>query len=321
MPKHLIPLTILGGSDRRASRLPPSGRDQQPLTGCKGVDLRIDGRPLAAIIAERFAQTGMFGPIYVAGPSSAYRGVANIEAVFDTDSGFGGNIQAGISGMRERHPSGVLSMTTCDILPKVAEVKLAVEEYWHHAPSDLWFPMISAPEDDEALGSSAWKPRYRIPDPRGDSTRSIPVLPSHLAIFDPEAMRLRFLFRLLDIAYRTRNRPVLYRRSYFVRQMLFSIIYRDLMNLFSLRLPTLSWDTLAHAPKAALKLSEGRLTRPDLEYALRRIFVQRKHRKTHPDRKTRMPILEGLSLARDIDTLEEAIALGVVRTSLLESEE
>ena len=321
MPKHLIPLTILGGSDRRASRLPPSGRDQQPLTGCKGADLRIDGRPLAAIIAKRFTETGLFGPIYVAGPADAYRGMAHIEAVFDTDSGFGGNIQAGILGMRERHPNGVLAMTTCDILPRVAEVKLAAEEFWDHAPSDLWFPMIAVPEDDEALGSSAWKPRYRIPDTNGKSAGSTPVLPSHLAIFDPEAMRLRFLFRLLDIAYATRNRPVLYRRSYFVRQMMFSIFYRDLMNLLSLRLPTLAWDTLAHAPKAALKLSEGRLTRPELEDALRRLFVQRKHRKTHPDRKTRMPILNGLSLARDIDTLEEAIALGVVKTSLLDSEE
>lgn len=320
MPKHLIPLTILGGSDRRASRLPPSGRDQQPLTGCKGVDLRIDGRPLAAIIAERFTATGMFGPIYVAGPRKAYRDIEHVEALFDTDSGFGGNIQAGIVGMRKRHPEGVLAMTTCDLLPKVAEVKLAAEEFWDHAPSDLWFPMISAP-DDEALGSSAWKPRYRIPNPKGDSAAPIPVLPGHLAIFDPEAMRLRFLFRLLDITYQSRNRPVLYRRSYAVRQMLFSILYRDLMNLFSLRLPTLAWDTLAHAPRAALKLSEGRLTRPELEDALRRIFVRRKHRKAHPDRKTRMPILNAMSLARDIDTLEEAIALGVVRTSLLESEE
>ena len=41
-PTVRIPAVILGGSDRRASRLPEAGRDKSPLTGYKGVEIRVD---------------------------------------------------------------------------------------------------------------------------------------------------------------------------------------------------------------------------------------------------------------------------------------
>ena len=43
---------------------------------------------------------------------------------------------------------------------------------------------------------------------------------------------------------------------------------------------------------------------------MRRVFVLRSHRQRHPERRVRMPLLRALSIARDIDTVEEARALG-----------
>ncbi len=312
MSKLSIPLTILGGSDRKASRLPPSGVSKRPLTGCKGVDLRIHGIPLVSVIAEKLAEVG-FGPIYIAGPAAAYKGVEGAAEVFDTDGPFGSNIRVGVESMRARHPEGPLAMATCDILPKTEEVELALDDYRAHAPSDLWFPAVPTPVDQNRLGESAWKPRYRIPTGAivNGEREAIAVLPSHLAIFDPDAMRLRFVYQLLETAYNSRNRPVLDRRAFVVRKMLTGILYRDLLNLVGLRLPTLTWDTVVHGSRAALKLHRGKLEHAGIEDNIRRIFTRREHRKAHPERKVRVPFLEVMSLARDIDTIEEASSLGL----------
>ena len=307
-----IPLTILGGSDRKASRLPPSGLSKRPLTGCKGVDLRIDGVPLVSEIAAKLSEVG-FGPIYIAGPAAAYNGVEGAEAIFDTDGPFGSNIKVGVEQMRARHPDGPLGMATCDILPQIEEVRLAMADYDAHAPSDLWFPLVPTPVDQSALGESAWKPRYRIPTGRiiDGEREALAVLPSHLTVFDPDAMRLGFLYQLLETTYHSRNRPVLDRRAFVVRKMLTGILYRDLLNLAGLRLPTLTWDTVVHGSRAALKLHRGTLDLAGLEANTRQIFTRRAHRKAHPHRKVRMPFLDVMSLAKDIDTLEEATSLGL----------
>ncbi len=319
-----IPLTILGGSDQKPGQLPSSGSAKRPITGCKGIDLRIGDRPLACYIAEQFLESGAFGPIYVVGPLDAYQEVvvsSSISEVFDSDAGFSGNIRTGIEAMRERHPLGQLAMVTCDILPTLEDIGTCVADYRSAAPNDLWFPLVRVPEQASRLGASAWKPRYRISVP-GKETEplSVPVLPGHLAIFDPEAIRLNIIYRLLDIAYQSRNRPVLYRRAFVTRQMILGLLYRDLLNVLSLRLPTLTWDTAVHGGRAALHLSDGTLSQANLEKAARRIFVRRAHRRVQVDSVVRTPILEALSLARDIDTLEEAAALGVVPASITPGE-
>ncbi len=67
---------------------------------------------------------------------------------------------------------------------------------------------------------------------------------------------------------------------------------------------------LRAALPAARLLREGSITRPALEDALRKIFVRQRHRRRHPERRIHLPIVEALSLARDIDTEEEAQELG-----------
>ena len=303
-----LPLLVLGGGDRQPHRMPPRGRDKHPLTGCKGADVRIGDRRLIEVVLERFAGFSEFlGPIYVAGPAAVYQAVPPA-VLIDTDADFGHNLQAGIERLRRDHPGSPIAVTTCDVLPEAADLRGMLEHYRANAPCDMWFPVVGLPADEHALGESAWKPRYRVARSSGEPVR---VLPGHLLIFDPEAMRLAFLYRLLQLAYESRNRSVRYRRWYMTRRVAGAILVHDWHELVHGRLPTLAIDVL-FALRAARRLDRGFLREQDVERALRRLFLHRSYRVAHPERRTLVPILQGLSLARDIDTVEEAAALGAV---------
>ncbi|HVS65192.1 MAG TPA: hypothetical protein VMT85_17000 [Thermoanaerobaculia bacterium] len=301
-----IPLIIMGGSDRLAGDLPSWVQDQSPITGAKGATIVLDGRRLVDVLIDRFRRaTDLFAPIYIAGPAAGYAQIASEVEVIDTDGGFGRNIASAIEFARKRHPGSSLAMSTCDILPEPDELRSLIEDYLRELPCDFWFPIIAV--DERELGASEWKPRYQLV-PR--SGQPVSVLPGHLVVFDPEAMRLRFLYRLLQVGYSTRNRSVLHRRTAFVRHLLLSVITQDLLHLVTLRVPNVTWDTWRYGYFAARRLRDGTLTQDELETVIRRMFVRRRHRKRHPNRRARLPILRGMSLARDIDTREEAEALG-----------
>lgn len=308
MTRERIPILILGGGDRKPVELPSGVRNKHPLTGCKGVDLRIGDRCIVDILIERLDQSGAFGPVYVGGPAEAYR-AAGIDAILiDTDRAFGRNLQTGIETVRRRHPGKPIAASTCDILPDPVELRRLLQDYFDNAPSDLWFPIIRAPEDPAELGASAWKPQYSV-IPDGES-RPVKVLPGHLSIFDPEALRLDFLYRLIDLAFYTRNRPILVRRAFILRHLLFTLLKQDLLHIAQLRMPTFSWDVVRYGTVAARKLKDGIIRQRELETALRHIFARRRHRKRHPERRIQTPVISALSLARDIDTQEEAVAIG-----------
>lgn len=316
-PVERIPLLILGGGTRKAVELPPTGRGSHPLTGCKGVDLRIDGRCIVDIIIERFASSGAFGPFYVAGPADAYRAAGTSAVLIDSDAGVGRNLKVGIEAVRRRHPGEPMAISTCDILPDAEELGRLLEHYNGHAPSDLWFPVIRAPADPAELGASAWKPQYSV-IARGEK-RPAQILPGHLTIFDPDALRLDFLYRLMDLAYESRNRPILVRRAYILRKLLLTFLEQDLRHILQLRLPTFTWDVVRHGTVAARKLKDGIITQDELEAAIRSMCVRRRHRKRHPERSIQIPVMSALSLAWDIDTQEEAAAIGA-STRCLETE-
>ena len=309
MTSKSVPLIVLGGSDRRPAYMPPGGRSKHPLAGIKGVDIKIAGRPLIEVVIDRIRQADAFDPIYVAGPGHAYRSLSDGISI-DTDGGFGRNIQVGVETARRLHGDGPLAITTCDIVPDPNEMRTVVEDFWRHSPLDFFFPIIPAPQDPERLGPSKWKPRYHV-KPEGLST-PVPVLPGHLAIFDSAALRWNFMYRLMDLAYRTRNRPILYRNTYMARRLLWIMLVQDFIHVLNLRLPTFTWDTLLSGTWAARRLKEKVIQQSELELAIRRMFIKRRHRRRHPGRKVRMPVLDAMSLARDIDTQEEAVAFGAV---------
>ncbi len=302
-----IPLIILGGSDRSSSELPPAGADKHALAGYKGVEVRLEGRPLVEIVAERMTASGVLGPARIAGPAEVYRQAGVELGVIDTDGSFGGNIRAGIEAMRVEFPDSPVAITTCDLLPEVDEVARMLDNYLRAAEPAFWGAFIRTPTDPGGLGASAWKPKYRMVERPGGPPVSI--LPGHLAIVRPETLKLRFLYDLVDLTYRSRNRPIAYRRSYIVRGLIWGMLLEDLRHLLTLRAPNVTWNMLRAGLSAARGLKAGTILLSDLERAIERIFVRSDYRRRHPDC-VRLPILEGLSLAEDIDTVEEAVEKG-----------
>jgi hypothetical protein len=308
MAERGIPLVILGGSDRRAVRLPPAGASKHPLAGYKGAELHFSGRSLVSLVLERARAAGVFGRAWVAGPARVYEGKVGDATLVDTDSTFGGNISAAIAAVQEALPGSPIAFLTCDVLPPPAVLARLMAMYAASAPSDFWFPMVVVPETPAGLGASAWKPTYPL-TPAG-ATRPVRVLPGHLVVIDPEALRLRFMYRLFDVAYSSRNRSIAARRRAILRALVGGLLLADLGHLARLRLPVVTATVLGAGLPAAARLRRGALTIPELEHALRRIFVRSEHRHAHPERRVVIPLVEEMSLAVDIDTVEEARALG-----------
>ncbi len=308
MSVSALPIVILAGSDPRPAALPADGRDKHPLAGYKGVDVRIGDRTLVETVVDRLRASGRFDPVYVAGPASGFERTQAESSLIDADGTFGQNIQTSLEAVRSAHPGLPIAFITCDVLPEVDTLRALMDDYARNAPCDLWCPLIHAPEDRKRLGASAWKPAYRIVPREGEG--AVGVLPGHLVVVDPDALRLNFLYRLFQLGYRTRNRPIDYRRGVMVRGVVLELLYQDLLHLCTLRAPTLTWSVLSVGIATARELKRGTITRARLERALRKIFVTSRHRKRNPDRRVLVPIVEGLSLALDIDTEEEAREAG-----------
>ncbi len=305
MTDSTIPLVVLGGRDHATTTLPEGGRDKHVLRGYKAVRLQIGGRPLIEVLIGRFRDTGTFGPFYIAGPLTVYERLAGGDVhVVDTDASFGDNIRHSIEAVMAAHPASQVAYTTCDILPDPEELRRVLGDLHRHQPCDFWMPQIRAPADLGRLGESAWKPKYGI-RPEGEDT-PVPTLPGHLIVADPRAMRLSMAFRIFDLAYSTRNRPVRYRRSWITRRALGALIAEDFRRLLRLRPPNVTAEMVYHGLSVAKLLVSGNAGQRKLEHHLHRMWVRRSHRKRHPDRRGWAPVLDILSLARDIDTEEEA---------------
>jgi hypothetical protein len=308
MSDTVLPIVILAGSDGRPAELPAEGRDRHPLSGYKGADVRIAGRPLIEASIGRLAASGVFDPIYVVGPASRYASLGSRAVVVDADGPVGENLRAGLEAVQRAHPGRSMALTTCDVLPDRGALRSAIEDYARHAPCALWCGLVRVPADRARLGVSTWKPTYRIRVDGG--APPVPFLPGHLAIVDPAALRLSFVYRVIQVGYRTRNRSIGARRGEMVRGVLFELLAQDLRNLIALRVPTLTWSVLAAGIGAAAGLKAGTITLAGLERALERILVSRRYRRRHAGRAVRVPLIDALSLALDIDTEEEAAAAG-----------
>lgn len=302
-----IPILILGGSDPKPASLPDAGRDKHALRGYKARDLRIGGRPMIQVLVERLNASGGFDPIYVAGPQEVYHGIPGLKIV-DTAGSLGKNLRTGLERLRLTHPGSYLGIVTCDILPEPSCLATFLRESRDHMPFDAWFPLIRMPEDRERLGASSWKPTYSVIPKAGMDP--VATLPGHLLVINPEAFRLRFAYRLMQIAYRTRNRPIPVRRKEMLRDTVKDLLFEDVRHLFGMRVPRLTWTVIRHGLKVARDLKSGTITTERLENSIRRIFIRYRHQKEFPDRRVHIPVMDALSLAKDIDTVEEARELG-----------
>jgi hypothetical protein len=303
-----IAVTILGGSDRKPGAMPESGGALHPLATYKGVAIQLAGRPLVAWLVERLLATRGFGPVTIAGPARVY-GPLGLEArVLDTDGSVATNLRAAI----EAHQSpGPLAVLACDVLPSREELDELRRRYEEAAPCALWFPFVRVPADRSQLGAFAWKPAYTVVLADGDR---VAILPGHIGIFDPAALRLPLFYRLLDAAYRTRNHSVAYRRALMLRTVLFSLLAQDVKRLARLRAPTRTLTVLRSGFALAREVRAKRIRLEELEELLGRIFLREQAGAT-AGRGIRTPILDMIRLAEDIDTEEEARAIhGEVRS-------
>lgn len=308
------PLVVLAGSDSRPGRLTEEGRGYHPLSGYKGASLFVGGQPLVQRVLECAAASGRFSSLYLAGPERVYRDLAAAGAqLVDCDGRIDANLRAAFQAVRKDHPHGPIAFLACDVVPEVEEVRKVMDRYEAVAPCDVFFPLMKVPPDPAALGASAWKPRYRIRTAEG--AEPCTVLPGHLIVVDPDALRLGLVYRLIALIYLTRNRPIGERRSAVFRGLLGHALREDLRHLFTFRLPELTATLAGDGAAVAMGLKSGNVTTDRLERVVRRVAVSYGHRRRYPRRRIEAPVLDGaLSLALDIDTEEEARATGAVAT-------
>ena len=301
MHDSTLPLIILAGGDRTPTRLPESGADKHPLSGLKGIDIQLGDRSLVDLLLERLQATNVFGPIYVAGPASVYGATRQGARVIDTDGGFGDNIATSLAVVMEEQPIGPVGLITCDILPDQDELRRQLDDFERHRPVAFWYSMILAPEDAEDLGTSSWKPQYRIV--QQESGEAVKILPGHLIIVEPARWRLDIAYRTFALAFNTRNRPVSYRLWFIVRHILLLLVRKDLERLLRLRPPTLTLVVLYHAIVIGTKLRRGTISAAEMADRFRRIFVKEEDQRQI---RGRIVVMEAMTMAKDIDTVEEA---------------
>ena len=303
------PLVLLAGSDARPARLTEAGRGYRALNGYKSAFLQVDGRPLVRCVLDRLIASERFSDLYVAGPAAVYAGLVPGARLVDCDERLESNLRSALEAVREDHPHGPVAFLASDVLPEVDTVRAVMDHYTRNVPLDIFFPLAEVPDDSSTLGPSSWKPRYWIR--RDDRSRASAVLPGHLVIVDPDALRIGLVYRLLALSYRTRNRPIGERSYAMFRGVLMHAVREDLRQLFTLGLPDLTAAIIADGAAVVMGLKSGNMTCERLERAVRRVMVRFGHRRRYPRRQVRMPILAGaLSLARDIDTEEEAREIG-----------
>lgn len=301
--RERVPLLVLAGSDRRYGTL-PRGADVEPLVGAKALEITIAGRPLIDHAVERLRATGAFEPIFIAGPREKYGERRGDATVIDTDASVGENMRVAIDHVETRFPGSTVGIATCDILPTPADLAEAVEAWRAAGPRPFWFPAVLAPIEPEGLGASSWKPRYRVAPTPGAEPRAL--LPAHLLFVIPSALRTPLLYTCFQVAYRGRNRSVAYRLAVMVGRVVGGLLWQDLRRLARLQPPDVTVTCLANGIALGRRLAAGTASVPEVERWLSRIFVRRAWHLAHPGVYGKLTLMKGLSLAKDIDTREEA---------------
>lgn len=297
-----VPLIVLAGSDARPAAL-PEGAGVVALAGAKSLDIVIAGRPLIDHVLERLRNTGAFDPIFVAGPRATFGDQRDGAIVIDTNGSLGENIRVALEHVQTSYPGQSLALATCDILPDPDELATALADWRGSGERPFWFCSILVPQGPR-LGASSWKPRYRVAVD-ADSPQ-LPVLPGHLVFVRPAHLRLPLLYTCFEVAYAGRNRSVAYRLTVMVGRVLLGLFGQDLRRLLRLERPDVAVTCLFNGITLGRRLAAGTATVPEVERWLTRIYVRRAWRDAHPDRNGRLAILDALSLAKDIDTREEA---------------
>ncbi|MEM7166410.1 MAG: hypothetical protein AAF581_13170 [Planctomycetota bacterium] len=303
-----IPIVILGGSGGHPTQLPRAGGGYHPLTGYKGVDLRIQGRALISHLVDRIIGSGAFGPIYVAGPERVYGSGGDSTVVIDTDGGLGDNVRAAVRHTQAQHPDTAVAFIACDVLPTSAELAQLADQYRNATATPLWFPLVAVAKED--LGAFAWKPGYKFRvEPSAhildEKQTSITVFPGHLVIAEPPQLRMAFFYRLAAAVYAARNRSIVAKSRILITRLLPALIWEDLKGIFRGQAPTYAYRMLRTGIKVTRPMRDGQLTLQEAADALSALTVI-----DPAQNPVQLPTIDLISFAEDIDTTEEAHELG-----------
>lgn len=299
-----IPITILAGSDHTAGPLPESGAGLHALAAFKGAEIKVGGKSLIELLVKSLARSDGFGPVTIAGPAEIYEPLGLNAELVDTNGTVATNLRAAIEAHLQTHESKPMALLAYDIVLTPDDLNQLSRQYEKDEPCAMWLPFVRKPHEEDALGPFAWKPSYRVHFEPGD--QGVQILPGHLAIFHPETLRLPLLYKLLDLAYQTRNHPVEQRRGVMIRSVLADLFVQDLKIMSAFQLPRLTFSVILNGLRLAKGLRNGGLTITELETVVSGIFLRHNSELRGPTQGVRHPVVDILRLAEDIDTEEEA---------------
>ncbi len=297
-----LPLVILAGSDRRRGSVPPGMQAADMLVGYKGAFRLPGGRPLVAEVIERFLSSGRFEQPILIGPSRIYSELELPCQVVDSEGPLSSTLKAATRTVTERFAlDRPIAFTACDILPSAEELTaLMSDAYDPFARSVFWTQLVAA--SAEQMGASGWKPGYAL---AAGPARMMNVYPGHLVVLRPNALRFPIMFRLLELAYRYRNRPLWQRALGMTMQGVGALMAQDFGSLMHARPSLLSLSIPFHCVASYLRYRSGHFGVSDLERVFAKVFLHRGAQVDHGNRPVVFAITRALSLAKDIDTRAE----------------
>ena len=301
MPDQL-PIIVLAGSDSLPGTVPEGMQHDEMLTGPKGPIQLQTGRCLAAELVERIRGSRCFAEPLLLGPQSWYDGKVDCELIH-VEGTLIQTLRQLTRTMKDRFDEHQpVAVTACDILPSEVDFQQLMEEdYAPHADTMFWWQMIEAQPDN--MGTSSWKPSYRIPPDTGQE--SLSLYPGHLVIARPASLRFQLTNRLLELAYRYRNRVLEKRYIGITLRVIGSLIAQDLRNLARLQLPVLTFLLPYIGLRNFFKHRRGKTTLRDHEYFLTKTFLHRRYHHAAGGRPVVISATSLLSFAKDIDTKAE----------------
>jgi hypothetical protein len=305
-----IPITIMAGSDHAPAHLPESSSGLHSLsTFYKGVEVKVGNTPLIKLLIEQIEKSGSFGPVTIAGPARIYKPLELNAEIVDTNGSIATNLKAAMDHHRERCGDTPIALLAYDVLLNAEDLDELRLCYEKDEPCAVWVPFVRKPENSEELGAFGWKPAYSLFPTTGGAP--VDILPGHLAILQPAAMRLPILYELLNLAYQTRNYPVATRKRVMIRSVIGKLLLDDLRSLCSFHVPRLTVSVITNGLRIASHLRKGDLAIPELEDAIGGIFLRHDSQQKQSGGGVRHPVVDILRLAEDIDTQEEAADLNL----------
>jgi hypothetical protein len=297
-----LPIIILAGGDARPGDAPAGVPQGVILAGPKGTMLLPSGRCLVAELIDRVRASQRFSEPLLLAPRSWYEGIVDCE-IRHVEGTLIQTLRELSKTVRERlDGEQPFAVTSCDILPSAADFQqLLDQEYAPHVDAMFWWQMIES--QPAAMGAGAWKPRYRLPPDIGQEPRSL--YPGHVVIARACALRFPLMNRLLELAYRYRNRVLEKRYVGIICGAIGTLLAQDLRNLGKLQCPVLTLQIPYVGLRGYSRYRRGKATLRDVEHFLARAFVHRGYYAAAGGRPVVIAISPLLAFAKDIDTRAE----------------